>query len=118
MSQTVEVFLSSLVVGLPQIIIAVVGLVLVHTKLKELHQRAYLYGNIGLGLLLVYALWSASIRVYIQTNMAQAQDRLAVINNFSIANLAGFVILIASLGFMLVAMLADRNPSKSPRGAA
>jgi hypothetical protein len=118
MSQVVEAFLSSLIVGLPQIVIATVGLMLVHTRLKRLHPRAYLFGNIGLVLLLVNALWSAVSRAYIQAYIAQVQDRLAFASKLTLANLAGFVILIASLAFILAATLADRDPARGSRGAA
>src|SRR5262245_41896248 len=118
MSQMVEVILSSLIAGLPQIVIAGVGLVLVRTRLKRAHTRAYLYGNIVLAFLLVKSLWSVFTRAYIHAHIAQAQDRVDFANKLTMANLAAFVILMASLAFILAAILADRDQTKNPRGAA
>ena len=118
MSQMMAMIFSLLITTLPQIIIAVVGLTLIHTRLKRLHPRAYLYGNIGLVLLLVNALWRVLSQAYIQAHIAQGQDRLALASMMTMANLAGFVVLTGSWIFVLVALLADRDLSKGSHGTA
>lgn len=118
MSQMIEIILSLLITTLPQIIIATVGLILVHNRLKRLHPRAYLHGSIGLALLLVNALWRVLSQAYFQAHIAQGQDRLALTNMLTMANLAGFVVLMGSWVFILVALLADRDLAESSRGAA
>ena len=118
MSQMIAITLSLLIGTLPQIIVATVGLILVHAKLKQLHPRAYFYGNIGLALLLLNALWRVLSQAYLQAHIVQGQDRLALTNMLTMANLAGFVVQIGSSVFILVALLADRDLAKSSRGAA
>ena len=115
MNETIVVALSLLIGTLPQIIIATVGLIFVHTRLKGLHPKAYLYGNIGLALMLVNALWRIVSQTYFQVQIAQGQDRMAITNMLTMANLAGSVVLIGSWVFIVLALLADRELPKSPR---
>jgi hypothetical protein len=118
MNLTVEILLSSLITALPQIAIGTVGLMLIHTRLKRLHPRAYLYGTLGLALLLVNGLWSALTRTYIQAAFAaQNEHPVALANKTTMANLAGFVVLTGSLIFILVAVLADRGSARTSRDA-
>jgi hypothetical protein len=109
--------LSILIATLPQIIIAMVGLVLVHTRLRGLHPKAYLYGSIGLALMLVNALWRIAGQAYFQAQIDQGQDRLALTPLLAITNLAGTVILIGSSVFILLALLADRDLPGGSRSA-
>jgi hypothetical protein len=119
MNIVVEIFLSNLITGLPQIGIASVGLILIQTRLKGFHPRAYRYGTIGLALLLVNGLWGVLSRTYIQAaSVAQTQHPVALANKITMVNLVGFVVLTGSLILILVAVLADRDSAKSSRGAA
>jgi hypothetical protein len=119
MKSIVEIILSSLISGLPHIAIGTVGLILIHTRLKRPHPRAYRYGTFGLALLLANGLWGVLSRTYVQAAFAaQTQHPVALANKITIANLAGFVILTGSLIFVLAAVLADRDSAKSSRGAA
>lgn len=118
MDQMIAIILSILVTTLPQIIVATVGLVLVRSRLKGFHPRAYFYGNIGLALLLANSLSRVLGQAYFQTQIAQGQDRMAVTTVLSIANFVGFVLFTASLVFILVALLADRESGNGSRSAA
>lgn len=103
---------------LPQIAIAAVGLILVHNRLKGPHPRAFLYGSIGLGLLLAEAVLGASLLAYIQGSIAQAPDRIAATNRYSILNASAFVIRMAALALMVAAIVADRGATRSSRNPA
>jgi hypothetical protein len=117
MNSTLEILLASLLSSLPQAGIAIVGLVLIHTRLRRLHLRAHLYGTIGLALLLANALLGVAIRAYIPYAQ-QSYEPVVFANMLSIANLISFVVLSASLVLILVALLAARDPAKSSRVAA
>jgi ABC-type uncharacterized transport system permease subunit len=118
MSQMVELSFSFLISQLPNIIIAIVGLTLAHSRLKKMLPRAYLYGNIGFALLLMHSIWIVLGQAYIQASAAQAQDRIAYLNNFTIINLASYIVLTGAIVFIAIAVLADRNTPKSSRGTA
>lgn len=113
-----EILVTSLVSALPQIAIAIVGLILVHTRLKDYHRRAYLYGTIGLALMLVNGLWGALARTYTLTDAAQSLHPVALANKLSMANLISFVLLSASLVLLLAGLLADRDSVKGPGDSA
>lgn len=107
MESIVGNILASLVGASPQILIGAIGLVLIRSRLKRTFPKANLYGTVGLSLLLLSGLWSAVTRVYIQSNVSRHPVELA--NVITAANLVGFLILSASLVFLLVAVLADRE---------
>ncbi len=119
MTSIVANFLPHLFEQLPGIVIGTAGLILIHTRWKRAHPRAHLYGSIGLALLLVNGLWRALSRTYIHAAYdAQTLTTVALVNKSTMANLTGFVVFTASLVFILVAILADRDSVKSSRGAA
>jgi hypothetical protein len=113
-----EILLTSLVSALPQIAIAIVGLILVHTRLREFHQRAYLYGTTGLALMLLNGLWGALARTYALTNAAQSLHPVELANKLSMVGLISYVLLSASLVLLLAALLADRDSIKGPGDSA
>jgi hypothetical protein len=114
----VETFFSFLISMSPQILVATVGLILVHTRLKRRHPRAYRYGTIGLALLLVHLLLSTLSTTYVRATLAQGQAGPAAVNTFTMTNVAAYVALVASWIFILVALLADRDLAKGSSGAA
>lgn len=118
MNQIVAILLSSLFTALPHIVIAIVGLVLIQTRLKQVHPRAYLYGALGLTLLLANGLLGVGARVYFQVYVRDAPRGPDLANILTVFNLASFVVLTASLVLILMAILADRSPETNSRVAA
>ena len=119
MTSTVEIFLSFLITSLPTIAIATVGLVLVHTRLRRSHPRAYRCGTAGLALLLVNGLGAVVAQTYIQAaRAAQTQHPLALASKITMVGVAGFVVTTAALVLILVAVLADRGTAGSTGGAS
>lgn len=118
MTLILEVILASLISNVPEIAIATVGLVLVHTKLKRLHPRAYFYGTLGFVLLLAHGLLGVAIRAYLLAYATNYENGAALANKLTMVNLVGFVVLAVSLVLILVALLADRTSATSPRVAA
>jgi hypothetical protein len=117
MNSLLEILLASFISSLPQIGIAIVGLVLIHTRLRRLHPRAHLFGTIGFALLLANALLGVAIRAYVPY-AKHSYDPIAFANMLTTTNLISFVVLSASLVLILVALLADRDSAKSSRVAA
>ena len=118
MNSILDVLLASLIPHMPQIAIAIVGLVLIHTRLKRLHPRAYIYGTVGLVLLLGNGLLGVATRAYIQANVRNFESGPAIASMLTKLNLASFVVLTLSLALILVALLADRSPVENPRVSA
>jgi hypothetical protein len=118
MSSIFDVLVSSLVSSLPQIAIAIVGLVLIQTRLKRGHPRAYFYGNIGLVLLLAHGLLGVSTRAYIHVNARNYGNATDFANTLTIANFVGFIVLSLALILILAALVADRSSADSSRVAA
>jgi hypothetical protein len=117
MISILDVLLFSLVSNLPQIAIAIVGLVLVKTRLKGFHPRAYLYGTAGLALLLANGLLGAATRAYIHANAGNYGDASTLANRVTMANVVSFVVLAVSLVLILVALLADRSTASNSHSA-
>lgn len=118
MPTTLELFFSNLITGLPQIAIGAVGLLLVHTRLRRSHPKAYLYGTIGMTLLLANGLLGVLSRTYIQSAIAQAQHPISLANKTSMVSAAGYLISVISLVFILMALVADRGSEQNSRVAA
>jgi hypothetical protein len=110
---------SNIVTASPQLVIAVVGLILVHKRLKGLNPKAYFHGNVGLALLLMNGLWRVLTQTYIQSaQLAQERHPIELANMISLFSVVGFAISTATLVFMLAAIVADREPGKNSREAA
>jgi len=119
MTSTIEIFFSNLIGGLPQIAVAAVGLILIQTRLKRVHPRAYRYGSIGFVLLLASAIWGVFGRTYfLAASAAEPLNRVALANSITMVGLVGSIGLIAALIFILVAVLADRDAASSSGVAA
>lgn len=117
MDSMFEIIMISLVTSLPQIAIATVGLVFVHTRLRRFYPRAHFYGTVGLALLLAHGLLVAAFRGYVPY-FRQSYDPVAFANLLTKYNLISYVVFSASFVFTLVALLADRSPAKNSRVAA
>ncbi len=117
MNSTFEILLGALIVNLPQIATAAVGLVLIHTRLRRLHARAHLYGSIGFALLLANGLLGVAIRASIPY-ARQSYEPAAFAKALTVTNLVSLVVFSASLILILVALLADRKPAENSRVAA
>jgi hypothetical protein len=100
------------------IAIAIVGLVLAHTRLKRLHPKAYIYGTVGLALLLANGFLGVATVAVIQANARDFGNGAAVANILTKFNLASFIVLTSSLVLILVALLADRRSAENSRVAA
>lgn len=118
MNSILDVVLVPIASSLPQIAIAIVGLILIHTRLKPFYRRAYVHGTMGLSLLLANGLLGVATRAYIQANARNHDNAVAMANTVTMANFVGVVVLTAALLFILVALLADRSPDKGSRVAA
>jgi hypothetical protein len=119
MNSMASLIFSNLVTASPQLVIAVVGLILVHKRLKGVHSKAYFHGNVGLVLLLMNGLWRALTQTYIQSaRLAQERHPIELANMTSFFSVVGFAIFTATLIFMLAAIIADREPGKNSRAHA
>lgn len=119
MSSTIQDFLAAFSGSLPQVVFAIVGLVLIRSRLRPSHPKACHHGTIGMTLILVNALWGALGRTWVLVVFAgETQDRMAVTNKLTVVGLVSFVLFSAALVFILVAILADRGPSTGSPGNA
>ncbi len=117
MNSILEVLIVSLISHLPQIAIGIVGLVLVHTRLKRFHPKAYFYGTMGLTLLLANGLLGVATRAYIRANSGNFDNGADMVNMLTKVNLVSFVVLASSVVLILVALLADRGSAENLRVA-
>ncbi len=119
MNSMASLIFSNIVTASPQLVIAVAGLILVHKRLKGVHSKAYLHGNVGLVLLLMNGLWRVLAQTYIQSaRLAQEKHPIELANMTSFFSVVGFAIFTATLIFMLAAIVADRKPETNSREAA
>ena len=117
MNSMLAILPAALILNLPQIAIAAVGLVLIHIKLKRPHPRVHLYGTIGLAFLLAHGLLGVAISLSMPY-ARRSYEPAAFAKWITVTNLASLGVLSASLVLLLVALLADREAAKSLRVAA
>jgi hypothetical protein len=102
-------FASALIVSLPLLVIAVVGVVLSRSRLPQAHAKARRLATSGFSLLGLQALVGTIMRTYADTLFAGGGDRVAMTNVLSIANVVAYLLLATSLVLLLCAVLADRD---------
>jgi hypothetical protein len=117
MSQPVIVFAMALLTSLPIVAIGVVGVVLSRSRLGQSQARARRLATAGFSLTALQALVGPTIRTYAAIQHVEINDQLAFARILTITNAAGYVLLLASLVLLLLAVLADREPTGSSRGA-
>jgi hypothetical protein len=113
----VVVFASALLSSLPLLLIAVVGVVLSRSKLSHTHSKARRLATIGFSLLGLQALVGTTVRIYVTSLAVSSGDRLAATSALTAVGIVSYLLQAASLILLLCAVLADRGPRESSRGA-
>jgi hypothetical protein len=118
MNHTVVLVSGLLIAALPRAAIAITGLILLRSRLRTSHPRAYRFGSLGFGALLLGAIWSALVSAHAQLYAAQVADKVAYASMLTMANVFGYLLQIAAWALILAAILADRGASEGTRNAA
>lgn len=111
------VFASALLSSLPLLLVAVVGVVLSRSRLPPTHSKARRLATIGFILLGLQVLVGTTARIYVTSLAVGSGDRLAAANALTAVGFVSYLLQAASLLLLLFAVLADRDPSDSSRGA-
>jgi hypothetical protein len=117
MTHPAVLFASALVVSLPILLIAVVGVVLSRSRIPQSHAKARRLATSGFGLLGLHAIVGMAMRAYADTVTLRSNSPSAAANVLSIANIVSYLLLVTSLVLLLRAVLANRDPMTSSRGA-
>jgi hypothetical protein len=102
-------FTSALVTQLPMLLIAVIGVVLARSKLRQSYAKARRLATVGFGLMALHVLVASALRTYVDVVTTRSGDRLALVNFFTYVNMVAYLLLVASLVLLLLAVFADRD---------
>jgi hypothetical protein len=110
-------YLTQMLALLPYLVIPVVGLVLCRKKLARSHPKASARATVGWVLLIVYLSLGRGASLIITMHAAQSgdrfADRMAYTNWLGYIGLASQLVMLASMLFLLLAILADRSGPES-----
>src|SRR5687767_12284556 len=106
MNQPAVLIATGLITSIPFLVIAVVGIVLARSKLRQEHAKARRLATIGFSLLGLQALIGAAGRAYV-TSVVVSGGTVASSFALAMSNVATYLLLAISLVLLLCALLAD-----------
>jgi hypothetical protein len=102
-------YLSQALVMLIFLVVPISGLVLCRKKLARSHPKACAHATTGWVLYMVHIVLGSGVTIFFRMHAVQSGNRLAYANWLTFTNLAASVILLASLLFLILAIIADRS---------
>lgn len=98
---------------LPILVLPVIGLVLCRKKLARSHPKACAHATVGWVLFILFLSVGRGASLFVTMHAVQSGNRLAWTNWLGYIGLASQLLMLASLLFLLLAILADRGSSES-----
>jgi len=94
---------------LPFLVVPIIGLVICRRKLARSHPKASSRATAGWVLYMVHIAVGRGGTMFITMHALQSGNRMAYVNWITFTNLAAQLVLLVSLLFLMLAILADRN---------